>query len=57
MWRAIGSSTQESDPTDDTLVRIPEPRAVPSLHNVHIQVFITSISKIINMEQHVLMQL
>jgi hypothetical protein len=57
MWRAIGSSTQESDPTVDTLVRIPEPRAVPSLRNVHIQVFITSISKIINMEQHVLMQL
>ena len=29
----MGSSTQESDPTDDRLVRIPEPRAVPSLQS------------------------
>jgi hypothetical protein len=43
MWRVMGSSTQESDPTDDVLVRMPEPRAVPSLHNVHIyQISITS---------------
>jgi hypothetical protein len=33
MWRVMGSSTQESDPTDDALVRLPEPRAVPSLDN------------------------
>jgi hypothetical protein len=56
MWRVIGSSTQESDPKDDTLVRIPEPRAMPSLHNVHFQVFMTSVSKIMNMPQHVLKQ-
>ena len=34
MWRVIGSSTQESSPTDDTFVRMPEPRAVPSLQSV-----------------------
>ena len=32
MWWVIGSSTQEPDPTDDWLTRIPNPLADPSLH-------------------------
>jgi hypothetical protein len=32
MWRVIGSSTQESDPSDDWVTRMPNPRADPSLH-------------------------